>query len=181
MEETYRLHTKAVARNAFAISNLINDMDSEKAYVLGLLHDYGKVMNTDNSANVFHGIEGYNYFNKLGYNHCAKICLTHSFIVKDFNIEAYHPYPKTELLKCNYLLKDLEYDDYDKLIQLADHIDLATRYGGAGFESWFDWIKREYGLNEHLLDKKRKDAVALKAYFDNKCGCDVFNMITIKV
>ena len=37
----YIFHTQGIARSAALIAARLPDMDTEKAYVLGLLHDYG--------------------------------------------------------------------------------------------------------------------------------------------
>ena len=41
-ENEYRFHTMGVASAAEKIARHVPNMDPEKAFVLGLLHDYGK-------------------------------------------------------------------------------------------------------------------------------------------
>ena len=40
--DEYVFHTKGIAESCEKIAKLIPDVNTEKAYVLGLLHDYGK-------------------------------------------------------------------------------------------------------------------------------------------
>lgn len=58
LEKEYRFHTRGVAAAAEKIAARIPGMNGEKAYVLGLLHDYGKRIG-EREENKFHGQEGY--------------------------------------------------------------------------------------------------------------------------
>ena len=59
-----------------------NDIDPEKAGILGLLHDIGR---REGVTWLAHTIDGYDYLMSLGYEKAARICLTHSFPEKDVN------------------------------------------------------------------------------------------------
>ncbi len=68
----------------------------------------------------FHGILGYRDMLSQGYTDVAQICLTHTFVNKDFSNEDYS-YPDHWLFdECRSLLKPLIYSDYDLIIQYAD-------------------------------------------------------------
>ena len=54
----YIFHTQGIARSAALIAARLPDMDTEKAYVLGLLHDYGKRKN-EKAREDFHVRDGY--------------------------------------------------------------------------------------------------------------------------
>ena len=69
-------HCLTAAHCAEKIANACGDMDSEKAYILGLLHDIGRKFGT---RHLGHVSDGYTYMKSLGYDEVAKICLTHSF------------------------------------------------------------------------------------------------------
>ncbi|MBQ6935142.1 MAG: HD domain-containing protein, partial [Clostridia bacterium] len=68
-------HSYNVARLAEKIAEK-SGIDSEKAYILGLLHDIGR-RNGDMQAR--HALEGYNYLTSIGFEDGARICLTHTF------------------------------------------------------------------------------------------------------
>lgn len=72
-------HSYNVARLAEKIADKM-EMDSEKAYVLGLLHDIGR-RNGDMQAR--HALEGFRFLKDIGYDEGARICLTHTFQYKD--------------------------------------------------------------------------------------------------
>lgn len=60
------------------IASACGDMDVEKAYILGLLHDIGRKFGVRHLGHVY---DGYVYMKSLGYDEVAKICLTHSLII----------------------------------------------------------------------------------------------------
>ncbi len=95
-------------------------LNPEKAFVLGLLHDYGKRI-SERKANIFHGIEGYNAMLSFGYPDVAKICLTHTFQNENFN-EKTLGYPSDWMIEAKKILSVLAYDDYDRLIQFCDKL-----------------------------------------------------------
>ena len=57
-----------------------------------------------------------------GWNEIARISLTHCFLNKDFNPDLY-PQAHQDLLRCKQIISQLDYDDYDKLLQLADMLN----------------------------------------------------------
>lgn len=59
-----------------------NNIDPEKAGILGMLHDIGR---REGVTWLAHTIDGYDYLMSLGYEKAARICLTHSFPEKDVN------------------------------------------------------------------------------------------------
>ena len=78
----WREHSLVVAECAYKIASKCGDMDKEKSYVLGLLHDIGRRFGVTDFA---HLIDGYNFLKELGYMEVAHICVTHSFPIKDIN------------------------------------------------------------------------------------------------
>ena len=69
-------HSLTAAHCAEKIAAACGDMDAEKAYVLGLLHDIGRKFGV---RHLGHVSDGYAYMMCLGYDEAARICLTHSF------------------------------------------------------------------------------------------------------
>lgn len=69
-------HSLTAAHCAEKIAVACGDMNAEKAYVLGLLHDIGRKFGV---RHLGHVSDGYRFMMSLGYDEAAKICLTHSF------------------------------------------------------------------------------------------------------
>ena len=161
-------HSYNVARLAEKIAEKAG-MDSDKAYILGLLHDIGR-RNGDMQAR--HALEGYNYLTSIGFEDGARVCLTHTFQYK--NVDAiYDNWDCTEEEKKfieNYL-DTITYDDYDKLIQLCDALSLAKGYCFAEKKMVNSVLK--FGFKDTTIDKW-KAILQLKDYFDNKIDGDIY-------
>lgn len=147
------------------------DMDSEKAYILGLLHDIGRRNGTMQAR---HAIEGFNYLTEIGFVEGARICMTHTFQHKD--VEAiYDTWDCTaeekQFIK-NYL-DTITFDDYDKLIQLCDALSLANGYCFAEKKMVSSILK--FGFKETTVNKW-KAILELKEYFDKKICGDVYSL-----
>ncbi|MDU5108273.1 HD domain-containing protein [Clostridium sp.] len=156
-------HSIVVAECAYKIASKCDDMDEEKAYVLGLLHDVGRRFGVTYIAHV---IDGYNYLMEFGYDEAARICMTHSFQLKDINEyigEIDISYSDKE--KIINLLNGYEYDDYDRLIQLCDSISMPT--GPVDIAIRMNDVKTRYGY--YPQDKWNKN-IELKKYFEDKVG-----------
>lgn len=147
------------------------DMDPDKAYVLGLLHDIGR---REGIHQLRHVTDGYKYMKSLGYDEAAGICMTHSFHnqdIGDYVGETDTDEEDTELIRKQ--LKEIEYDDYDRLIQLCD-----CYAGGKGIMKLEDRIadvERRYGC---YPEAKREKIFELRKYFEEKTGKDIYAVIT---
>ena len=75
-------HSKTAAFCARAIAKRCDNLDADTAYILGLLHDIGR---REGVTDMRHIIDGYRFMTSLGYDDCARICLTHSFPYKDIH------------------------------------------------------------------------------------------------
>ncbi len=174
--DAYVFHTRGVARFAKTIAEKIPELDTQKAYILGLLHDYGKRIN-ESEEKRFHGQEGYEEMTALGYDDVARICLTHTFHIKDFSDEEYN-YSAGWLCWAKEKLKLLTYNDYDRLIQLCDM--LTEGFNFVTIEQRAEGIAGRY----HLTDKQKQnlisDTLPLKQHFDNLCGEDIYTLLQIK-
>ncbi len=162
-------HSRVVGQCAEKIACCC-DMNPEKAYILGLLHDIGRKFGVKHLAHV---CDGYRYMMELGYPDAARICLTHSFSVK--KLEDYIGRWDISAEQQEELRRYLEavvYDDYDRLIQLCDSLV------GAGvimdMESRMTDVKTRYGF----YPQEKWDAnLALKSYFEEKSGKDIYDII----
>lgn len=134
-------HSRVAAHCAEKIAKQCNGMDSEKAYILGLLHDIGRKFGV---RHLGHVSDGYTYMMSLGYDEAARICLTHSFntrSIKDYIGSIDTSPDEFELI--NTALAKIVFDDYDRLIQLCDA--LAGSEGVLDIEERMGDVKRRYG------------------------------------
>lgn len=172
-----RQHSLLVATCAEILATKIPGMDTKKAYTLGLLHDYGKVVD-ERTCNLFHGLCGYMIMSQLGFDEVAKICLTHTFIDKDFKYDDYITYPKEELQECKKILKGIEYDDYDRLIQMSDM--MVTVVGFKSLRERMNFIRNKYKLCPLTIKNKYRQVLKLKSQFDKLCGCDIYRLLGLQ-
>ena len=164
-------HSESVAQNAKLIAQRCG-LDVQKAYVMGLLHDIGR---REGVSGIKHIFDGYAYMLEMGEKEIARICLTHSFPLKDVQtyIGAYDC-TEEELAFLRDFLEHTEQDDYDRLIQLCDAISLPE--GACIMEKRLMDVALRHGLPEFSLDKWRA-FLALKQYFDDKCGCNLYEFL----
>ncbi len=164
-------HSRTAARCAERIARACGDLDPDKAYVLGLLHDIGRRFGT---RHLGHVIDGYRYMLSLGYDEAARICLTHSFKQGSRTTDGYigrFDVTGEELAEIRSALKTAPMDEYDALIQLCDAIS------GAGMvmdiEERMADVKRRYGA----YPQGQWDAnLALKAHFEQKMGRSLYEV-----
>ena len=142
-------------------------LDSEKAYILGLLHDIGRKFGV---RHLGHVSDGYSYMMSLGYDEAAKICLTHSFHAGTLEgyIGEFDTTPE-ELKMVKDALGAAAMDEYDRLIQLCDAI--AGPEGVLDMEERMADVKARYG--SYTQDKWEHN-IGLKKYFEEKMGKDIY-------
>ena len=150
-------HSKTVAFCAEKIAAACG-MNTEKAYVFGLLHDIGRKFGIKHLGHIY---DGYAYMNRLGYTKVAQICLTHSFPTKNMKIYlGKFDIEEKEQKELQVALSACKYDDYDRLIQLCDALggservldieermaDVKERYGAYPQEQWDKnlWLKKYF-------------------------------------
>lgn len=168
-------HSQTAAFCAKAIAEHCDNLETDSAYVFGLLHDIGR---REGVNDMRHIIDGYHFMQSLGYDDCARICLTHSFPYKDirsYNGQNDCTAEETEFIK-NFLDKT-EYDDYDKLIQLCDALALPD--GATYIEKRLVDVVMRRGYND-LTIPKWKAFFNLKEYFDNKTETDIYKLIGVQ-
>ena len=165
-------HSLNVAKAAELIAKCCNNLDSDKAFKFGLLHDIGR---REGVFAVKHIIEGYDYCMSKGWNEVAKICLTHSFPIKDFekNIGKKDITDEQYKFIANYL-NTVEYDDYDKLIILCDA--LATADGFCILEKRFIDTTIRYGIYSFTVERWNK-TYEFKEYFESKIGQSIYKVL----
>lgn len=145
-------------------------MDGEKAYILGLLHDIGRKFGVKHLGHVY---DGYHYMRKLGYDAAARICLTHSFNQPTLDVYiGNRDISEAQQAELQQLLDALEYDDYDRLIQLCDALAGAT--GVTDMEARMLDVKRRYGS---YPQEKWDTNMGLKRYFEEKAGRSIYEIV----
>lgn len=164
-------HSRYVAEAAERIAASCG-LDKEKAYVCGLLHDIGRRTGV---AAVRHIIDGYDYAMSKGWDEVARVCLTHSYPVKDIDVDI----GKRDITDEQYdfiqdYLNQLSYDDYDKLIILCDA--LAEAGGFCVLEKRFIDTSRRYGVYPFSVDRWNK-TYEIKAEFEARIGKSIYFLL----
>lgn len=163
-------HSRTVAHCAEKIAEGCDDMDADKAYIVGLLHDIGRKFG---ARHLGHVSDGYSYMMSLGYDEAARICLTHSF-----NTHALDEYigkfdvTGEELKLIKDALGAISMDEYDRLVQLCDA--LAGAEGVLNMEERMGDIKRRYGA---YPQKKWDENLYLRKHFEEKTGRDIYEVV----
>lgn len=161
-------HCRVAAECAEKIA-LACEMDAEKAYVLGLLHDIGRRFLIRDLGHLYYG---YQYMKRLGYGAVARVCLSHSFPNQDLQIYIGKiDIPADEADRVEKLLGEMEFDDYDRLIQLCDA--LAGSEGVLDIEERMADVKRRYGNYPQAQWDKNME---LKHYFEKRAGRDIYEI-----
>lgn len=163
-------HSRVAAECAEKIALLCDGMDEDKAYILGLLHDIGRKFGVSHLGHVY---DGWQYMKKLGYDDVARICLTHSFSVPD--IHAYignFDISQEQQEEISIALRNIVYDDYDKLIQLCDC--LAGSEGVMDMEERMADVKRRYG---NYPQEKWEANLQLRHLFEEKTGRNIYDIV----
>ena len=163
----HSINVGIAARN---IAEKIPEMNPQKAYIVGIMHDIGRRVGIVNIPT--HVYEGYKYCMEKGWDETARICMTHSYLRMKDEFD-YEPATETEKAIKNYIV-NCDADDYDRLIQLCD--SLAVDYGFVILEKRFVDVTRRYGIMEGYI-KGWEVAFIIKEYFEQKMGCSVYDVL----
>ncbi len=170
-----RHHYQSVAFVAATIAPAAG-LEIEKAYILGLLHDFGEYIEKT-VANTFHGTAGYDEMLKLGFDEIAQVCLSHSFFDADFTPQDFPAYNSAQIVRAAKLLKQKDFDDYDRLIHLADMMVISDKI--STIEDRMAMISAKYHLSPELSEKKYQQAMNLKTYFDKLCARNIYSFFDL--
>ena len=176
MEITFRAHSRTVAKIAEILAKKTTYLNIDKAYVCGLLHDCGRMLDEWNE-HVFHGLVGYQYMMSLGYDDVAKICLTHNFYSENFQDEDYLQFAEF-IPECRNIMKNFHNDEYDKLIALSDMLNDMGK--PCSIEYRLQSVSTRHKTEPEQLERLKNDLYNLKSFFDEKCHNDVYKILAIK-
>lgn len=165
-------HSIYAGKAAKLIAQNCEDIESDTAYVLGLLHDIGRRFGI---TGMRHVLDGYNFLMEKGFYRAAKICITHSFDFKDIKCG----FGKWDCTNEEYefvkqYLKNAEYDDYDRLIQLCDALAFIDGY--YLIEKRMVEASLRHGINEHTT-QKWKATLETKEYFEQKMKKSIYSIL----
>lgn len=168
-------HSIRVAEVAYNISRYL-DVDENKIYCYGLLHDIGKITGSKGLRHVY---AGYKILCEDNIIDRPDICLTHSFPLKraesymgenDCTEEEYH------FIK-NYI-ENIEYNLYDRIIQLSDAI--AGSDGCMILEISMVKVAFKYKVNDHTINSW-KEYFKIYDEIEKMLGVNVYSVLDQKV
>ena len=166
-------HSINVAEAAKLIAEQVPGMDSEKAYILGLLHDIGR---RAGRFGMRHAVDGYNYLVSKGYEDAARICITHvsfEYNNKKVVVGKWDDFKEAKAFALNYLTK-IEYTDYDNLIKLCDSLSLPE--GFCLIEKRLVDMALRGGVDDYSIPRW-KSTFEIKEYFESKMGKSIYDIL----
>lgn len=175
-EGASRGHYLRVAEHARLIASKTNCLNPEKAYILGLLHDYGEYLE-QKDRRFFHGTAGYDEMMYLGFDEVARTCLSHSFFDGCITPENYPSYDADCIRRAAAIIAESPVDDYDRLIQISDLT--VTGDQSTDIEARLNFIGQKYHVPEEIISFKKEQACKLKTYMDALCGTDIYQILRL--
>ena len=165
-------HSRFVAQGARAIAERHPALDPERAYVVGCLHDIGRRFGR---RGMLHIMDGYRFMIEQSYPGAARICMTHSFPVEGLlaSAEGWKG-SQEEFRSMQSYMAGLQYDDYDRLIQVCDALALPS--GFCLMEKRLVDVVMRYGFNEHTLHRWQAFFVA-KETLERAIDCSVYDLL----
>jgi len=167
----WEAHSRYTAQGARLIAERHPDLDPQRAYILGLLHDIGRRCGV---TQMRHVLDGYQFMEAEGYPAVGRVCLTHSYPDKNLPAQAGWDGTPEELQFFQERLAGIEYDSYDRLIQLMDC--LALPGGFCLMEKRFVDVTMRYGFKGSTIQRWRA-YLAIKKHFDEAVGVSVYSLL----
>ncbi len=163
-------HSITVAKTCEKLAMSLN-VDSERAYVIGLMHDIGRRCGVTGTR---HSIDGYMFLKNQGFEDIGRYCITHSYFVKDIrNIVGKWDYTKEEENFVTDFLNTINYDIYDKLVQISDCMSLPN--GVTIIERRLVDVHLRNGINESVVDTW-KNLYKIQAEIENELGYSIYKL-----
>ncbi|OHD57218.1 MAG: hypothetical protein A2Y33_07435 [Spirochaetes bacterium GWF1_51_8] len=165
-------HVRYAAKAAEAIASKIPGLDPERAYILALLHDIGR---RTGKSKFRHMTDGYRYLTSLGYAEAAKVCITHGFPVRDIEtVNSERDCTDEDWEMARRFLETAEYDDYDRLVMLADIVSMP--HGFVLIEKRLVDVALRYGTTPHTAVRWRA-FMEIKDDFEVRMGCSIYTAL----
>jgi hypothetical protein len=165
-------HSFFVGKAAEAIAEHHPKLDSQTAYILGYLHDIGR---RAGAADMRHTLDGYYFLMEKGFEDAARICITHVFPMKHINsVAGKWDCTKQELDFLNDYLAKIEFDEYDRLIQLCDAIALPS--GFCLVEKRLMDVALRHGVNEFSVPRW-KAFLDIQKEFESAIGQSIYQVL----
>lgn len=165
-------HSRYVAMACQNIAARCENLSTDYAYLLGLLHDIGRYAGVTSEK---HLIDGYRYCMERGWEKAAQICISHAFMIQDIESSI----GEFDVSEADYrfmkdFVKNARYDDYDLLVQLCDSLALPT--GFCLLEKRFVDVTIRYGVHPFTIPRWQK-ILSIKKYFETKTKCSIYDLL----
>lgn len=165
-------HSRYVARACENIAKRCPHLDGDDAYIYGILHDIGR---NEGVTSEKHLLDGYRYCKARGWDKAAQICISHAFMIKDISTSiGIFDMPDKDKAFLARFVREAEYDDYDRLVQLCDALALPT--GFCLLEKRFVDVALRYGATPVLV-RRWKAVLEIKAHFEQIMGCSIYDLL----
>ena len=165
-------HSRYVALACKNIASRCDDMSADTAYILGLLHDIGRYAGVSSEK---HLIDGYRYCMERGWKKAAQICISHAFMIPDIDTSiGVFDVAEADYQFMKEFIKNADYDNYDRLVQLCDALSLPT--GFCILEKRFVDVTIRYGMHPATVDRWLK-ILEIKSMFEKKTGCSIYDLL----
>ncbi len=165
-------HSHFVAQAAKLIAQHHPKLDPQVAFVVGYLHDIGRRAGI---TDMRHALDGYYFLMGKGFEYAARICLTHNFPIKDINaVAGKWDCSKQELDFLKEYLSGIEFDEYDRLIQLCDAIALPS--GFCLLEKRLIDVALRHGVNDSSI-ARWKAHISIQNDFENTIGQSIYKVL----
>jgi len=166
-------HSIFTARAAERIASRVSLLDPSTAYIIGYLHDIGR---QEGITDMRHIIDGYNFLTRLGFDDAARICLTHSFPLKNMGAAAGKwDCSQDEFDFVKDYLAGIEFTAYDRLIQLCDAVSSPS--GFCLIEKRMVDVAIRHGVNQYTVEKW-KAHLEIQKEFEQVIGQSIYRLLT---
>lgn len=170
-------HSVTVANAAELIAARSN-LDVEKAFLYGLMHDVGKFF-VSPEEKYKHPRMGYELMVKQNPD-VADVCIAHPF--PDFNLKSYVlTYCHGDLVEARRiegLLSGVQMNDYIELIQLCDKLSGIDNY--VRLEDKFNWYRQTCTVDEFSFQANFNRLSTIKMHWDALIGGDLYTLLNLQ-